>query len=458
MKRFNTGWVSFALVACAAPLVWATDIEGVQPAALDQPRINAYIALTAGGEPLSASVAGLTSFNVQAFFDTGASGLLLSNETADLLGLNRSTFGGQSVVYSDVGVAGSDNFNVSDAVYMGLAPYHPDADVDNLSTYSSVYNQTFGPVRTQIGPVPAPTDPNLQNLDVLGTPAMAGRVVVMDPKPVDSFLDTMRTYVYTPGTPYNTAEADTNPGIPLTNRHIKLSYGSFDRFTTVTPAGAPGPTLADNPFIGPNPVAAMDGDHSDTTPSVTIEYNGNVKQGSFLLDTGSAASMISKSLAASLGVTYAAGTEGTDDPVLSGVPLDHQFQMTIGGIGGTTTVAGFYLDNMAVPTMEQDPLNYLGAPVLVSDITVKDPLTQQSLTLDGIFGMNNLVATALVIPGGPLGIQILNETGGAYDWLVYDPTTQTLGVDLKDAYVPEPGSATLLVFAALFAMPRRRVA
>src|SRR5262245_9672105 len=92
----------------------ATDVEGDETAALDQPRINVSLSIVS----LSASTL-LTapdldgSFNVTAFLDTGASGILLSNNTADFLGVQHSTFNGQEVVYSDVGVAGSDNFNVS---------------------------------------------------------------------------------------------------------------------------------------------------------------------------------------------------------------------------------------------------------------------------------------------------------------------------------------------------------
>src|ERR1041385_6304222 len=104
---------------------------------------------------------------------------------------------------------------------------------------------------------------------------MQNKVVVFDPKPVNSFLDTMRTYIYNPGTPFSPNEADTNPGIPNVSRHVKLSFGDFSRFTDVTPAGAPGPTLANNPFIGPNPVLALDPKApADNTPGITITYSG----------------------------------------------------------------------------------------------------------------------------------------------------------------------------------------
>jgi hypothetical protein len=406
----------------------ATVIDGVQPAALDQPRV--YVLLRrGGGDPLSMDYGLGTTFNIEAFYDTGASGVLLSNETADGLGVVRATYGGQPVVYEDVGVAGTDAFDVSEPLNIRIAPFHPDTDVDNIDTYLTVYNQAMGSLRMQIGPTPAPSDPLLQNLDVFGISAMQGKVVVMDPTPVDTFMDTMRTYVYNPGTPFDSAAADTDPGIPQTNRHIQLSYADFTRFTKVTPSGASGPTLADNPFIGPNPVLQLQANPpADNTPAITIAYNSKTASGSWLLDTGAAASIISRSQASKLGITYVAGTFGTDNPQLSGVPLAEQFTLTIGGIGGTTKVAGFFLDSLVVPTEEGSPIQFNGAPVLVSDIQVKDPLTSQTLTLDGIFGMNFLVASAFVTEGYPPDIGAL--TPGSFNWLVFDQPNGVLGVNL----------------------------
>ncbi|HEV8291778.1 MAG TPA: dockerin type I repeat-containing protein [Tepidisphaeraceae bacterium] len=415
---------------------FATDYQGIQPAALDQPRINAYISLTPGGAPQEAE----GTFNIQAFFDTGASGILLSNETAGLLSIEPSTYNNEQVIFSDVGVAGSDQFFVSNPIHISLAKYHPDADVDNHDTYSTVYNQSFGPVRTQIGPANQ-VDPNplLEGLDVFGIPLMQNKVVVMDPRPVNSFFDTMRTYVYNPGTPYDPAHDSDEPGIPNVDRHVKLSYANFDRFTTTTPSGAPGPTLRNNPFIGPNPVAKLDPNPPpDNTPGIKSCYLSLCNEGSWLLDTGAAASIISVDKAQSLNVTYdPAHPMGSDDPKLLNVPDDQQFQLTIGGIGGTTKLAGFFLDSMLIRTMEgnaandNDPnhIRFVGAPVLVGNITVKDPQTNQSLTLDGVLGMNFFVASAFVTEGGADGFtEISNLTPGAFDWVVFDQPGATLGL------------------------------
>ncbi len=457
IKPFNSRRA--LLVAAVASLnlagaAFATDIAGVQPAAIDQPQINASISLTPGGDPLVADFGGVTTSNIQAYYDTGASGILLSENTADALGIARQTVGGAPAVFGDVGVAGTDNFNISQPVYVNVGAYNGGAAFGSdpfggTTADSPVYTQTFGPVRTQIGPVGRAPDPATGDLDVIGVPAMAGKVVVLDPRALNAFARTgdltdagfLNTYVYDPAAPFNPAAADTDPGFPATNRHVKLSYGSFDRFTTTTPGAAP-PTLAGNPFIGPNPVLRLGANATpDSTPAVVVSNGDRSSAGSWLLDTGAAASIMSEAQAAALGVTYDPATVGTDAPVLLGVDADRQFQLTIGGIGGTSKVAGFLVPRLAVPTAEGDPLVFLDAPVLVSDITVADPITGQMLTLDGVFGMNFLVATASLTEGAPGDIPSIDGlTPGAFDWVTFDQPAGLLGLQLPGAAVPEPAS------------------
>jgi hypothetical protein len=422
--------------------VCALDIANAQPVALDQPRVNMLLRRTQTGDPLGGvDLFGDTIFNIEAFYDTGASGLVLSDLTADFLQVQRSQFNGSLVVFEDVGVAGGDTFNVSEPLYMAIAPYTPSVDINNPVTASAVYDQDFGPVRMQIG---GSTNPLLLGLDILGMPAMQGKVVVMDPKPLNGFpdiLDLMRTYVYDPGTPFDPGQLDTDPGIPTTNRHVRLRYASFERFTQTTPVGAEGPTLRHNPFIGPDPVAGLDPSAApDSTPAITITLGAKQATGSFLLDTGSAASFVSSALAAMVNVRYRAGTRGTNDPQLEvfdpsnpsapGTLLPNQFQLTISGIGGDQRAAGFFLDSLRVPTMEGDSLNFAGAPVLVVDISVQDPVTLQTLTLDGVFGMNFLVASAFVIED-PLSIEAFNP--GPFEWVVFDEPNGVLALQVAGA-------------------------
>lgn len=446
-----------------------------QMVSLDQPRVNALVSRTPGGTPLEDATG--TTFNIQAFFDTGASGILLSRETAYVddvnyfgLGIQKATFNGQDVIFEDVGVGGSVPFNVSEPLYLSIAPFTPTADLDNPSTYNQVYNQQYGPVRTQIGPLgpPNPLGSILGGLDVIGMPAFRGKVVVMDNRPVNSFLDTMRTYVYNPGTAFNPGSIETDPGIVPTQLSVRTSYVDVDRFTTITPVGAPGPTLSENPFIGPNPFGPSRG-RRDTTPPVTISYNGNTAKGSFLLDTGAAASIISRDLAAGLGVTYVPGSYGSETPALLGVPASEQFKLRIGGVGGEIVLAGFYLNSMLLKTEQGDVYNdndpnhirFLDAAVLVGDITVFDPDDNFSYTLEGIFGMNFLTATAYFEEATPFPI-IADLRQAPFDFVVMDDPNRKLRFTLPGGappvVVPEPTSLSLLALAGVALLRRRPTA
>src|SRR3954451_11034820 len=189
------------LMAATTPV----DIEGVYDAALDQPRTYALIRRSPTGQPLTATdpTFGGETFTVEAYYDTGASGVLLSKETADAMGVERATYNGQPVTYADVGVGGSSFFDVSEPLYTSLAPFGVDRDLDNPDTFEGVYNQKFGPLRMQI----SQEDADLLGtpLDVWGMPTMAGKVVVMDARPTGfagDGLGVMKTYTYNPGTPY----------------------------------------------------------------------------------------------------------------------------------------------------------------------------------------------------------------------------------------------------------------
>jgi hypothetical protein len=415
----------------------AVVIEGIQSAALDQPRINAMLSRTPNGAPLQ-DVFDFGFFNLNAagvgtaLLDTGASGLLLSDFWADFLDVDRAVHNSQEVIFGDVGVGGVSDFNVSEPLYMRLANYTPTVDGDDIDEYDTTYMPPINAgatIRTQIGPLGGSS--LLEGINVIGMPAMTGKVTVFDPKPVDTFADTMRTYLYNPGTPYNPATADSNPGIPATDYQVKLSYVSFDRFTTLSPPGAPGPNLRTNPFIGPNPFLP-----GDTTPPVTVRHGSMTTTGSYLLDTGAAASIISRQQAMGLGVSYVPGTYGTSNPQLQGTGNARTFKLTIGGTGGETTLAGFFMDSLALPTVQGDPIEYRTAPVLIGDISLQDPSNSEIYTLDGIFGMNFLVATANINTDEPFPFPT-DLTVGAMDWITFDEPNKLLGLQVREE-IPGP--------------------
>lgn len=438
---------------------WCVDIIGVQNAALDQPQINALLRPGGGGDPLTADPLDPFGFSIQGFLDTGASGVLLSKETVDGLGVGRVP----GVIYEDVGVGGSASFNVSTPLLVDLAPFTPLTALDN----PLAYDQRSGPLRVQINPNDA--DPLIGAVDVFGMPVMQNRVVVMDPKPLNSFADPMQTYLYNPGTPFRPQTAGSDPGIPHTSTSVALTFASFSRFSRIAPTGAEGPTQSANPFIGPNPLAKIDPKVAPgNVPGVGLKLGDREVNASLLLDTGAAASVISKDIAAQLGVRERPGALPGDPPVLErfdpahpelpGTAIDNQFVVTLAGIGGNQQAAGFFLDAMIVHTREgnvandNDPhhLRYLGAPVLVADISLQDPLTQQTFTLDGLFAMNFLVASVFFSEPFTLG----DFNPSPFDWIVFDPQQSVLALQL--AQVPEPATVFITLIGLVLVVWRLR--
>jgi hypothetical protein len=448
-----------AFVALMPAPARAVEIEGVQPAALDQPRVNICLRRDMKAKPLAAKgdhglaklLGGVgggdagETINIQAFLDTGASGILISRTTADALGIRTATAaGGKEVAFHDVGVGGGEAFGVSEPLFVALAANLGNGGPDNPDGYG----KPFGPVRTQIGKGGGLIEQMTGGLDVVGMPVMKGKIVVLNPKPVDTFGDTMRSDLLDP-------RADRG-SVPKVDRHVQLSYASFERFTRTEPAGAPRPDLADNPFIGPSPVARgeKNAKAAGQPPPIVVTHKGNSLSGSWLLDTGAAASMISVESAKKLGVTYVQGTEGTDRAKLAGVPDNEQFTFAIGGVGGQKTSAGFFLDTLTIPTRERDPIVYKRAPVLVADITVEDPRTHERVTLDGVLGMNYFVATANIKQAGLLP-DINQLTVGAYEAIVFDQPGGVLGLKLKPEVLKSAGGPARGTIEVKPAKPRR---
>ena len=412
------------------------DLGGVYPAALDLPRINVALRRTPTGAPITVpDFGGLYNFDLNgvpfysSFLDTGASGVLLTNLAREYWHINplAAPDGSGDVVYSDVGVGGTDDFNVSEPLYISLANFNnPDVtDADDPSDLSP-YTFTTGRINTQLS-MPLgdnDIDPLGDIASIIGMPAMQNKVVVFDPRPLNVLNsgDYMKTYIYNPGTPPHPQTDSTDPGIPNTQYSIALSYASFDRFSTVTPGNATRPVTAANPFIGPNPLHAFDPTiPAGNNPPIDLTFAGQNTHGSFLLDSGGSVSILSRARAAELGIDYVDGTYGTDNAALAGIPTSDQFKLAIGGVGGQQTFAGVYLDTMDIPTTGGDKLRVTGAPFLIGDISLEDPVTHAPFTLDGIFGMNNLVASASVEYDPTTGDPTLGDQAeNAFDYIVFD--------------------------------------
>lgn len=392
-------WIAIIWLFLLHAPVWGQEpIEGVQPASLDQPRIYLNLRRAVREAPLRTGGEERLS-GVEAFLDTGASGLLLSADTVQKLGIREEkTASGKPVKFYDTGVAGSDEFGVTEPLFAALARY-PNSDPENVDGFA----KPTGPYRMQVRAAGGLLDLIAPGMDVAGMPVMVGQVVVMDPSPLAK-MDKIRTSVLPPG----------DSQIPRTTRHVPLSMVDFARFTKLEPQGAAGPKLAGNPMIGPDPL-----DASDKRKPITVTHKGRTTTGSFLLDTGAAASIISTELARKLGVRVAA------DGTLPDVPENQQFQLSIGGLGGSKQAHGMFFDRVELPTRENPGIVYLKLPLLVFDITVADA-TGKKFTLDGVFGMNNLVASA-EITGGLLP-DIGKIVDGPFRWIVIDLKNNQMGL------------------------------
>jgi len=399
LTPFFLSAVLFAPLAASAE-----DIQGVQPAAIDQPRINLVLSRRPNGPALSTKPGPDENSNIEAFLDTGASSVAISLNTAQQLSIAREQDPAGQTRFVDIGVGGQSTFAVSELLFLSITPGD---------------TRTIGPIRTEIGPLEGPKNILdslvLGDLDVVGMPAMQGKIVVMDLKDANQFTDKIHTYVYN--------SRSSAAAIPPATRHVKLSYASFQRFTETIPPQDAGPAIFPNPFIGPAPFKSPG---ADKTPPLLVKYKGKSSAGSWLLDTGSAASMISLAQAAALGITYTPNTLGTDHPTLLGIPPDRQFTMTVGGIGGSKKTAGVYLDSLTLHTREGKPLVFINAPVLVNDITVKDN-AGKDFTLEGVFGMNFLVATAK-LDESTLLPDFDKLTPSPFRYIIFDEPGGTLGL------------------------------
>lgn len=406
----------------------ALTIEGALSYAIDIPRVYGALRLPGETAPMTGSVEDIfgntvETFTIEAYFDTGSSGVLLSNSTANMLAVPRLA----DVTFEDVGVAGNDEFGVSAELFVHLATFGGDTTgIDDPASFATTYNQQFGPLRAQLSQPSA--IPELDGTDIFGMPLFIDKTVVMDMRAVNQILGTIVTSVHNSG--------EVIAGLPAATRTVATSYGNFSRFTQTlqTSTGDPldpavfGPTMVHNPFIGPDPAGPPD---PDAPPGITVVSNGVTTTSSWLLDTGAGLSMLSEEQANIHGVRYRVGHEaGSEDPLLEytsdGSLVPNQYQLQVGGIGGIINVAGFFLDKLSVPTIEGESIDYLSAPVSVLDITLLDPLTLETLTLDGVFGMNNLLASATIESGFPTDIR-----SGAYDFVSFDEPSGVLSLVLR---------------------------
>ena len=442
------------------------EIQGVLPVAADQPQIQAILENTATNAVVYGTGAYAGAYDIQGYLDTGTSGVLLSQETAQGFSLAMASYNSTPVTFNDIAFGGTDTYSVSQPYNVLTSPFSVGNDI-NLGGSPPPVTDFSNPVNNvgmEINQSPA--NPIQGPIDIFGMPVMQGNVTVFGLLPANNITNVnnpgeTQTWIYKPGTAYNPNALTTNPGIVPTQYQVKLSFASFSQFTQVNPSGATAPMQLANPFIGPNPLNALSSTPPvDNTPPVTIAYTeptttGNVTRtstGSFLFDTGAQASFISTTEAASLGISVVTDSSGNQTLVYTdtGKAVPNQFSLPVSGAGGVSVNAvGFYLSSLALQTTSGQTIKYVGAPVLVQNITLTDPATGQTLTLNGDLGMNFFEPSMT----GDLS-QLVS---GPYSWMTFDQPNGLLGLSLASS-VPEPSAFLFLLggSGALVILSRRR--
>lgn len=348
-------------------------VEGVYEAALDLPRVY----FTLKRDPNGALLYDHSSGEQYAFLDTGASGILLSQETADFMDVSRHP----DAEYADVGVGGIEYFDVSEPLYVMTTGIQNDPL--DFAGYS-----TNGAYRLQIRQSPAGT---VGVVDVMGVPVMAGKVAVFNTGLLNDQI------AYFPG---EVMEAD-DPNIPSADIEVPLRMEKYINLSS--PENTP-----PLPDVGYNPVI----------DNIAVKRNGASSEGTWLLDTGAMVSLISVEQGMKLGLVDANGT-----------PLvETKFTAAIGGVGANVEIPGFEIDRLVIPTLEGYDLVFKNARVGVHDIGIYDEDRDKFIILDGVLGSNFLTVS--------VELSTYSMAATAFENAVVDFEKGILGFDVVSSYQP----------------------
>jgi hypothetical protein len=492
-------WIALLLLPAAGPQAAAQRALTMSPVfagSLDQPRVYAIFRDAEGNLYDGVGPFGSTEYAIAPYLDTGAGAGLIGQSFATSYALPTQA----GAVFQDVGVGGLDSFGITAPLTVQIAPFDPAVEplLTTPTQLDSVFTTTAADRQLAIGPIRSHNDPygeiisGLSEFNVLGMPYMQGQTMVVDLRALNDAAGTgakilaelynlddilagapapqIATYLYdSPTDSVTTPGTSLGPGIPTNpDLRIRTSYTDFADLTTTT-GGTP-PSEAANPFVGGSPRATSTS--PTDPPPVRLQHAGSATSGSFLFDTGGAASIVSTSRAADLGITYAPGTEpgnpAGNAPVLlqDGNPLvgDEQFTLTLSGVGGQVTIAGFYAEQFILPALEQTtagetPLDLVfnDTPLLVLDISIDDP-DGGVITLDGVLGMNVLMPSAdLAGDLTDLSALLANDMiGGNFDILAFDQPTGDILLTYNPSLVPEPTSVAIVAFGIMGLTHRRR--
>jgi hypothetical protein len=401
-RHARRAWICAAILVVGAARVAVAEpvrIVTVRPTgegALGQPVVGLAV-----GERTTASrsddVAGLLGDAAGgiAILDTGASAHVLSAATAARAGVEAEP----GARYVEVGVAGDHVLGVSrpctlalsTAVIPDLAALLGAADADEPRARAAASTPraheadalTLSAARLLLHAPPADAAaPELGALlNVVGMPALLHMVAAITPGrgagPV----------------PVEVLAKDAREAADL---WVPLVLEDFNRPHDARNRG-PLPALASNPLVA---VRAVAGD-------ARVE-------GRWLLDTGAAVTMLSRATAHALGLA--------DD---GGHPRRKvEFSLPLAGISGAErSLPGFRIDRLEVAGEQDTFLIFPRPAVVIQDISVTDD-TGRTRTLDGVLGMNLLLASGSDLRDGAFA----TEHESAFTRIVLDMPRARLGL------------------------------
>jgi hypothetical protein len=352
--------------------------EGVYEAALDLPRIYFLVKRDINKRPLNQK----QEFEAHyAFLDTGASGILLSSETANSLGIPIDA----EARFVDISVGGPEDFNVSAPLFVCLAGFESQ-NPQNQRDY-----ECFGPWRVQVKKSAAGLlgEP----IDVVGMPAMAGNIVLLNSGATNS-LDYFAADIKKPN-----------------DRIVQKA----DFKVALRPKKFTNPQSKEN--VPPLPVSV----DNMVIDNVLVRLGENYSRGTWLLDTGATVSMISTTQARKLGLI-----DGSGQPL-----KEVAFSVPVGGIGQMEMINGFEVDKLIIPTTEGRNLVFKNARIGVHDIKYFDVEKKAEVVIDGVLGSNFLCSSAKME-----GLFPSDVSQTPFDNIIIDLRNNTLGFDLRENFKP----------------------
>ncbi len=350
-------------------------LRGTGEAAVAQPTVAFELRDRRSGKPLAPRDAALGellgAIRLTAILDTGASTHLLSSATAQYAAVEAEP----GARYVETGVSGEHAMGVSRE--LGLALFSGD------ETRAA---RTFSAQRFLLNDAPTDLAALLLSpgslVDVIGMPALRELVVAIEAGGAEGD---------------DAIAVELSTAAPAAAVWVRLATVDFNRRRHPQNRGAL-PTAAPNPVV----------------EKVRVRADANAVTGDWLLDTGSAVTMISTDAAHALGIVDRGGRPSRKP----------SFTVPVGGIsGGNDALPGFTVDRIEIAAEDGVVIVFDHPAVVVHDVTtVADDGTAR--TLDGVLGMNLLLPSGSGI--GPLGVT--TEHAAPFTRVVIDGPRSRLGL------------------------------